>query len=151
MLERLESEKAIVDVAVALFVATDRRDWKTVESCFAPSVLFDMTSLVGGTPALLTPPQIAEGWAEGLAPLEAVHHQAGNFQVALRDADADLFCYATATHYRRVASGRNTRTFVGSYDFHLVRDNDRWRIDAFRFNLKYLDGNAELHEEPPLR
>lgn len=65
----------------------------------------------------------------------------------LREVDADDFSYATATQYRRVASGRNTRTFVGSYDFHLVRDGNRWRIDAFRFNLKYLDGNLELHKE----
>jgi hypothetical protein len=148
-LERLEDEKAVVDTAVALFVATDRRDWKTVEGCFADSVLFDMTSLAGGAPAHLTPRQIADAWAEGLAPLEAIHHQAGNFQVTLRESDADLFCYATATHYRRVASGRNTRTFVGSYDFHLLRDGARWHIDAFRFNLKYLDGNLELHAEAP--
>lgn len=146
-LESLEDEKAVVDTAVALFVATDRRDWRTVEALFADSVLFDMTSLTGGEPARLAPKQIAEAWAEGLGPLEAVHHQAGNFQVTLRGAVADLFCYATSTHYRRVASGKNTRTFVGSYDFHLVRDGARWRIDAFRFNLKYLEGNLGLHAE----
>jgi len=38
----------------------------------------------------------------------------------------------------------NTRTFVGSYDFELLKDAGRWRIAKFKFNLKYLDGNPDL-------
>jgi hypothetical protein len=41
---------------------------------------------------------------------------------------------------------QNTRTFVGSYDFHLLRLESRWRIDSFRFNLQFLDGNLELEQ-----
>ncbi len=143
-----ETDKsAIVDVLVSLFVRTDQRDWPAVERCFDDSVLFDMTSLAGGEPAQLTPSQITSGWEEGLRPLEAIHHQAGNFIVQATGNEATAFCYAIAIHYRRVASGRNTRTFVGSYDFHLVRGDRSWKIDLFRFNLKFLEGNADLHAE----
>jgi hypothetical protein len=38
----------------------------------------------------------------------------------------------------------NTRTFVGSYDFELLKDDGNWRISKFKFNLKYVDGNANL-------
>jgi hypothetical protein len=37
--------------------------------------------------------------------------------------------------------------FVGSYDFHLVREAT-WKIDLFRFNCKFVDGNLELEKEP---
>lgn len=49
-----------------------------------------------------------------------------------------------ASHYLPNPSGRNTRTFVGSYDLSLERAAGRWRISAFKFNLKYIDGNREL-------
>jgi hypothetical protein len=113
------------------------------------SVTFDMTSLVGGGPARLTPAQIAAGWEEGLRPVEHIHHQAGNFQVDLEGEQATAFCYALASHYRRTRSGRNSRVFVGSYDIHLLQKGGRWLIDSFRFNLKYIDGNAELEKEAP--
>ena len=83
---------------------------------------------------------------QGLRTLDAVHHQAGNYRVDVGGAEASAFCYGIATHYRRTKSGRNTRTFVGSYDFRLVRQSGEWRITAFRFNLKYIDGNVELEK-----
>ena len=33
---------------------------------------------------------------------------------------------------------------VGSYDFGLARISGEWKIDQFKFNLKYVDGNKEL-------
>ncbi|HLN57903.1 MAG TPA: hypothetical protein VK416_05040 [Thermoanaerobaculia bacterium] len=60
---------------------------------------------------------------------------------------ATPFCYGIASHYLSHRSGRNTRTFVGSYDFSLVRIEGRWRISAFKFNLKYIDGNKDLESD----
>lgn len=143
-LQELLDRAAIIDAINRLFVATDRRNWAAVKSCFAPEVDFDMTSLAGGEPARLTPVEIASAWEAGLAPLKAVHHQAGNYVVCLEGDHATAMCYGIASHYLPNASGRNTRTFVGSYDFRLVRDTGEWRIVGFRFNLKYMDGNADL-------
>ncbi len=137
----------IVETIDQLFIGTDQRDWKKVQNLFAPQVRFDMTSLAGGRPQVLTPRQIVDGWEKGLAPLKAVHHQAGNYIVTVSGDQADAFCYATATHYLPTKSGRNVRTFVGSYDFHLVRNDGVWWIDAFRFNLKYIDGNKDLEKD----
>ena len=140
----LARESEIVDTINRLFIGTDNRDWARVEACFSDSVLFDMTSPGGGQPATLTPRQIVQGWDNGLRKLTAVHHQAGNFLVTARGTDADAFCYATATHYLPNPTKRNIRTFVGSYDMHLVRTDAGWKIDRFKFNLKYLDGNLDL-------
>jgi SnoaL-like protein len=142
----LEKDR-IVDVITQLFIATDKRDWPAVRRCFAEAVLFDMMSLTGDGPSRLTPEQIASGWEDGLRPIEVVHHQAGNYRVDVRGDRATAFCYAIASHYRTTRSGGNTRTLVGSYDFHLLRLDGRWQIDSFRFNLKYVDGNANLERD----
>jgi hypothetical protein len=143
----LIEERRIIDCIIRLFVCTDERDWAGVRACLTDMVRFDMTSLAGGAPADVPADEIVAGWTRGLAPIESVHHQAGNFRVTLRDGGAEASCYGIALHYRRTASGRNTRTFVGSYDFGLVRQADTWRINAFRFNLKFLDGNLELERD----
>jgi hypothetical protein len=66
--------------------------------------------------------------------------------VEVDGAEASAFCYATATHYLPNPTGNDTRRLVGTYDVHLVRGDDGWRIDALRFNLKFMEGNALLTE-----
>ena len=149
-LEMLVERDRIVDTINTLFVATDARDWAAVRACLAPEVMFDMTSLAGGEPQRLNAQTIIDGWEEGFRPLRAVHHQSGNFRVRIDGARAEAFCYGIAYHYLPRASGESTRTFVGSYDFQLEKDAERWRITAFRFNLKFIAGNLDLEkpEEP---
>lgn len=138
----------VAAVVNRLFVATDARDWPRVRECFAQSVRFDMTSLAGGQPARLSPAEITAAWEAGLLPLDAVHHQTGNLEVACSGHEATVTCYGTAWHYRRTRSGRNTRVFVGSYDLHLLSSEGQWRIDLFRYRSKFVDGNLELDREP---
>ena len=144
----LLAREQVIDRLNTLFISTDSRDWAAVRSCFAPTVHFDMTSLAGGEPVILTPDAIAQAWEQGLASIEVVHHQAGNYRVSLDGEEANAFCYGIAMHYRHTRSGRNTRTFVGTYDLRLRVIGGEWRITSFRFNLKFLDGNIELEKEP---
>ncbi len=134
----------IIDTVNRLFINTDKRDWAGVKALFASRVFFDMTSLAGGEPAVITPQEIVDGWAKGLKPLTAIHHQAGNYLVDIQVNVATVFCYGVAWHYLPNKTNRNTRTFVGSYDIHLQEDEGEWKIDRFRFNLKFIDGNKDL-------
>ena len=143
----LIEKEQIVGTLNQLFIATDQKDWPRVAGLFAPKVRFDMTSLAGGAPQDLTPQQIVEAWDKGLKPLAAVHHQAGNYVVVVAGGQADAFCYGIASHFLPTRSGRNTRTFVGSYDFHLVKKDGVWWIDRFKFNLKYIEGNLDLEKD----
>jgi hypothetical protein len=145
-LSELVEKQAVIETITRLFVSTDRRDWDSVHSCLADRVMFDMSSLGGGEAAVVEAGSIVEGWEKGLRALKATHHQAGNFLVDLDGERATAFCYAIASHYLPNASGQNTRVFVGSYDFGLEKASGRWRIDSFRFNLKYIDGNRQLEE-----
>jgi len=134
----------VIETINRLFIGTDNRDWSLVKSCFAPSVLFDMSSLGAGPAKQATPAEIAAAWDAGLKPLKAIHHQAGNHVVRILGDRAEAFCYGIATHYLPNKTNANTRTFVGSYDFELARSGARWEIAKFRFNLKYIDGNRDL-------
>jgi hypothetical protein len=67
--------------------------------------------------------------------------------VTIREDDAEVFCYGIALHYLPNRSGQNTKRFVGSYDLHLQKQQESWRIDRFRFKLKFIDGNMNLETE----
>ena len=142
----LMEEKAVIRTVNRLFVSTDNRDWEGVKACFADEVVLDMTSVMGGEPNKLTPQQIADGWAQGLKGLKAIHHQTANYDVLLSTDKAEVFCYGIAFHYLPNVTGQHSRTFVGSYDFHLKKFNNEWKIDMFKYNLKFIDGNLDLHK-----
>jgi len=140
---RLEIE----DVVIRLFVATDERDWATLESCFTESFLLDMTSLVGGQPATMTPREISAAWAQGFKPLDHVHHQVGNLQTRVSGDQANVTCYGVAFHHRtHLTNALKTRVFVGTYAFDLKKVGDQWRVAHLKFNLKFIDGNLELEK-----
>jgi hypothetical protein len=142
--QNLLAKEDVKQVVNQLFISTDNRDWDTVKQLFAPKVLFDVTSMVGGEPVPMTPADIVAAWDKGLKPLKAIHHQTGNYVVSVNRNEADVFCYGTASHYLPNETNRNTRVFVGSYNFHLTKNGDYWQIDKFKFNLKYIDGNPNL-------
>jgi hypothetical protein len=143
-IQTLVDQADVIRTVNTLFVKTDNRDWEAVKDVFADTVMFDMTSMTGGEPSRLSAQQIVDGWEQGLKPLKAIHHQVGNHLVTVRGSEADAFCYGVASHYLPNPSNQNTRTFVGSYDFHLMRTGGSWKIDRFIFNLKYVEGNLSL-------
>jgi hypothetical protein len=144
--ELLIERNHIIDRVNKLFIATDNRGWAAVKECFTDSVLFDMTSLAGSEPSILSSEDIVGTWDAGLKALKAVHHQSGNFLVEIDDKEANVFCYGIAAHYLPNKTNRNVRTFVGSYDMHLVQYGSDWKIDRFKYNLKYIDGNPDLEK-----
>jgi len=135
---------AVEDAVTRLFVATDRRDWPTLEACFTDPFLLDMTSLTGGQPSTMTPRQICDAWAEGFSKLDHVHHQVGNLQTRVAGAEAHVECYGVAWHYRAAAQGGKTRLFVGTYVFDLSHGLAGWQVARLVFQLKFIDGNPSL-------
>jgi len=146
VLQQLLDERDVRETVTRVFTATDRRDWKTVEACFSETVAFDMTSLAGGQPARLGPAEITRAWAAGLAPIDRVHHQLGNFEIAIAGDSARASCYGIAFHHRKIAGAHGVRRFVGSYDVRLTRRADGWKIEAFTFDVAFVDGNLELEK-----
>ncbi len=135
------------DAVTQLFVATDQREWKTVEEIFDSKVLLDYSSMNGSPAVDLTPDQITGAWKGILPGFESTHHQVGNFITRIDGNEATVFCYGTATHFLSDEAG-NVWTVVGSYDFELsIDDADKWRVRTMKFNFKYQDGNTSLPEK----
>lgn len=135
----------VEDVVVRMFVATDERDWTTLERCFTDPFMLDMSSLTGSPASNASPRHVAAAWADGFKPLDHVHHQVGNFRTRIDGAAATVRCYGIALHHRaKIAAESKTRRFVGTYELDLVRGQDAWRITRLKFLLKFIDGNLAL-------
>jgi hypothetical protein len=137
---------SVIDAINGVFINTDERRWDGVKASFADHVMLDYTSMAGGQPATLTPQQIADAWTTLLPGFQYTHHQIGNYVVHENGNTATVFCYGTATHYLPNDSGQNVWTVVGTYDFHLTKQDAIWKVDAMTFQLKYQDGNLSLPE-----
>jgi hypothetical protein len=138
------SKEDIIEVVNKLFVYTDNRMWdKLQDEVFTEQVFFDMSSL-GGQKSVLTSKEICDMWNEGFKGIDAVNHLAGNYIVSIQGATAVVSAYATATHYKSSALNGKTREFVGTYDIELVLLENSWRINKFKYNLKFALGNTDL-------
>jgi hypothetical protein len=145
-MEIMSKREAVIEVVNRLFIFTDQQEWELLlKDVFAETVMFDMSS-AGGEPAKrIKASEICSMWKDGFNGLDHIHHQAGNYLVTIReDVNAEVFCYAIATHFKKDAKNGNLREFVGSYDVMLTFTDQGWRINGFRYNLKYVHGNVTL-------
>jgi len=134
----------IVEIINKLFVFADNQEWSKLQNeVFTENVDFDMSSL-GGEKKELTSKAICELWENGFKGIDSVNHLAGNYIVTIEGPTATVFAYATATHYKKSATNGTTREFVGTYDIGLTKENSGWRINKFKYNLKYATGNLDL-------
>ncbi len=139
----------VIELVTKLFVYTDQREWKRLlQEVFMDDVVFDMSSLGAGPAKKIRATEICDMWEKGFQGIDHVHHHAGNYIVTFNSETeavaANIFCYATATHFKASAKNGNTRDFVGDYDIHVSLTDLGWRIDKFRYNVKFILGNKEL-------
>lgn len=141
----ISEREEIIEVVSRLFVYTDNQEWDKLQNeVFTTELLFDMASAGGGPAKTHKAEEICDMWKKGFEGIDAIHHQAGNFLVTKISSDQyHVYCYAIAIHYKKAAVNGNTREFVGSYDLNLTKA-EGWRINSFKYNLKYIQGNLEL-------
>ena len=134
----------IVEIINKLFVYTDEQAWNKLQTeVFVETVMFDMSSL-GGEKMETTSENICTIWKKGFEGIDGINHLAGNYIIEISNNSATAFAYATATHYKASATKGNTREFTGTYNIGLIKNEAGWRIDRFKYNLKYATGNTDL-------
>lgn len=145
-MEYKSKREAIVELVHKLFVCTDLRQWNNLQKdVFTEKIMFDMSSMGAGAAKELNAVDVCNMWHSGFAGIDHVHHHAGNIIVDFKnDVEAQVFCYATASHFKQAATLGKSREFIGSYEFHASFTDLGWRLDSFKYNLKYITGNAEL-------
>jgi hypothetical protein len=115
--DKMNAYEEITNVVNKLFVFTDEQDWSSLKSeVFDRDVYFDMVSMGAEKAQKITAVEICEMW----------------------------HAYTIASHYKNETTEGKIREFVGSYDIGLLETNRGWRINSFKYNLKYADGNIEL-------
>lgn len=134
----------ITQVVNKLFIYTDLQEWDKLQNeVFTEKVSFDMSSLAGIN-SNISAQEICKTWKDGFIGIDSVNHLAGNYLIDIRENDASVFAYATATHYKELAINGKTREFIGTYDLHLIKKETGWRIDEFKYILKYSNGNVDF-------
>lgn len=134
----------IIEVVNKLFIYTDHLYWNKLQNeVFSKFVHLDMTSM-GGEARELLAQEICENWQKGFQGIDSVNHLGGNYLVTINGHKAEVFAYATATHYKKNTKKGNTRDFVGTYQLQLVKNPEGWRIDRMKYNLRYATGNLQL-------
>jgi SnoaL-like domain len=145
-MEAKSKRDEIIELVNKLFIYTDNKDWdKLLAEVFTEKVMVDLSSTNGSETKEVMASEICKGWKEGLVDSDAIHHQAGNFLIKLKndDVEAEVFCYAVATHVKKNAA-QGLQSFTGSYDLHAVLTDQGWRLDSFRYTLKFSSANTEL-------
>lgn len=145
MENQFTEREQIVETVSKLFVYTDNQEWtKLQEEVFTLNIELDMISMGAEKSEIVSSREICYRWEEAFEELDAIHHQAGNYIVKIDGDQAEVYAYSVASHYKAAAKKGKTREFVGSYDLHLSKKNEGWRIDRFKYNLKYSTGNRTL-------
>ena len=143
-MENFTRREEIIETVNKLFVYADHQRWDDLmDEVFAEKVHLNMSSM-GGPNEYLTAKAICDMWEAGFEGIDQINHLAGNHLVRIDGNSAEVFCYATATHFKAAATQGTTREFVGSYDMKLSMTEAGWRIHALTYNMKYIQGNKEL-------
>ncbi len=145
MENQFTEREQVVEVVNKLFVFTDNQEWtKLQDQVFTSNVEIDMTSMGAERQENVSAREICYRWEKAFEELDAIHHQAGNYIVEIDNDQASVYAYSIASHYKESAKKEKTREFVGSYELHLTKNTGGWRIDKFKYNLKYSRGNMVL-------
>lgn len=126
------------------FTCIDRRNWAAAESLMTNPFHLDYSSFGGGPAAALNPRDISANWARLLPGFDATHHQLGNLEISCDEKRAVVNCYVTASHFIASADDSPVWIVVGSYEFSLVSDGERWLLSGCRFDFKFQHGNIDL-------
>jgi hypothetical protein len=137
------NERARVEETLVTFaMRTDAKDWSGVRSLFTPSVQFSMAAEPKDTPSA----EMTAIWEKALKDIPVVHHQLGNFLIAITGDQADAQYYGISLQQKAGAKGGDSRGFVGHYHTHLVRLNGEWKIDRLDYRNKMVLGNQKLDQ-----
>ena len=147
-IRRLEDRNAIIDVVISYAVSIDEADWTGYAATMTDPVHVDFSE--AGLPAADFPRDQFIGFAaQALEGWTARQHLSPNHRVVFDDTDPDqavCYSYMYAQHYKKDAPGGDFYLMRGSYDHHLVRTADGWKIAKVVQHVSWLEGNPRAVE-----
>lgn len=143
--QRLEDRNAIIEVVIGYATAIDRGDWVAYGQLFTDPVHIDFSE--AGMAAADFPRDTFVGFAEtGLGRWTARQHLSPNHVVVFDDDHPDTatcHSYMYAQHYAANAPDGGVFLMRGSYDNHLVRTPDGWKITSLTQHISWIEGDPD--------
>lgn len=127
-----------------IFLGSDNHDWDKVRDSFAAEVLLDYSSFTGQAPAKMRSSEIIKAWSDFLPRFKFTMHYLSNFEVTVKGDSALCSAYGHAIHHFPVAQGGDLFEVYGTYNFELVKEDNKWVVTAMKYNHKYSSGNLDL-------
>lgn len=126
-------KKSVLDI----FQGADERNWTRVQNAMAEKVLLDYTSMTGGNPAVLSPQEITNAWANFLPGFDKTKHNLTNFKITTDDKLRAVTFDGKADHFI------SDKIWTVEGDYYVEANSDN-RISLLRFNFKSQSGDTEL-------
>ncbi|WP_305787238.1 nuclear transport factor 2 family protein [Symbioplanes lichenis] len=139
-IQRLEDRAAIIDTVITYATSIDSADWSAYAGILTDPVHVDFSE--AGLPAADFPRDQFVGMAAGLLEAwDARQHLSPNHRVTFDDTDPDravCFSYMYAQHHMK---NGDLYLMRGSYDHHLLRTPDGWKIERVVQHVSWLEGD----------
>jgi hypothetical protein len=144
-IQKLEDRNAIIERVTSYATSIDSGDWAAFAECFTDPVHIDFSE--GGLPAAdFERDQFVEFASVGLGGFTARQHISPNHLITFDDHDhnrAICLSYMYAQHYLEGAEGGDFYLMRGSYENHLIRTDEGWKIGRLVQHISWLEGNTD--------
>jgi len=141
-IRRLEDRALISECVIKYAVAVDRNDWEMFGDCFTDPVHTDYSE--NGMPAAdLARAELAGIVRGALSRFPATQHLSPNHVIEFDESDADrAICHSYMYAQHQLESG-DVFLLRGSYENHMLRTADGWRIENLIQHVSWSDGTAQ--------
>ena len=152
-IQMLEDRSAITERVVRYATSIDSGDWAAYGECFTNPVHIDFSE--GGMPAADFDRDQFVGFAAlGLGGFTARQHISPNHLITFDDEDhnrALCLSYMYAQHHLEGAVGGDFYLMRGSYENHMVRTDEGWKIERLVQHISWLEGNTDAPNQAMAR
>lgn len=131
---------AIIQQIKTLFAAVDARDWQTVRSVMADSLLLDYSSVNGIPATVLSPEEITNAWSSFLPGFDRTQHQVSDFAIHSQDSNVAVHFKGNAQHW----ISDDCWLVTGTYDITLSQLDDFWLVTAMKFSFESQSSDTTL-------
>lgn len=147
MVTKIESDVKRDDITGRLgwmFDSMDKLDWDAVRKVLADQVEFDS----GKGPEQKSADEVIATWKDEYKKLDGLQHLTAAYGIEVFPTEARIKFKGITTHFKRLKSGKDTKTIYGDYEVTMVPATDpldwAWKVSKFKHNKRFLTGNLSL-------
>lgn len=143
-LQELYDRLEIIDLLYQYGRGGDLGEWEGLRSVFTEEVEYDFSSLEGAPPVKMRSDEWVAQARSLLTGMKATQHIITNHVINIKGDEATCIAYIHSQHYLPNETKEDTFLVGGYYTGHLVRTSQGWKIDKWKLNVTWTEGNRNL-------